>query len=73
MRVITQNTVGDPSVLEVAEVERDGTVLNAPLVQARLADAVVTALVFGFPHNYSRLVQSSAAKNEPKYLRRAEE
>jgi len=57
----------------VAEADREGCALQAPLVQAKLEEAFVGSLLLGFSHNYSRLLQRPAQKLEPVHLRRAEE
>jgi transcriptional regulator GlxA family with amidase domain len=57
----------------LAEAERDGSALNAPLLAAQLAETFVHSLLLGFRHNHSQLLHSAAPKVEPGHLRRAEE
>ena len=56
----------------VGEGERDVNLLRWPLVEQRLAEAFICALLLGVPHNYSHLLQP-AERAEPAYVRRAEE
>src|SRR5262249_4262993 len=57
----------------IAEADREGSVMNAPLIKAQLAETLVCSLLLGFPHNHSRLLHSAAPKIAPAYLRRVEE
>lgn len=55
------------------EADRDASPLMSPLVQSRLVDAFVSALVIGLPHNYSHLLRATPTIDEPRYVRRAAE
>lgn len=57
----------------LAEADRDGSVLNTPLIQAQLSEVFVCAMLVGLQHNHSQLLRSKAAQVAPAHLRRAEE
>jgi len=58
--------------LMIGEAERGTSVLSSPLIQGRLAEAFVCALLLGVPHNHSHLLRPVSSV-EPGYVRRAEE
>lgn len=57
----------------LAEVDRDASVLRAPLVAARLAEALVCSLLLGLPHSHSKLVHATPPRAGAGYVLRAEE
>jgi AraC-like DNA-binding protein len=58
----------------VREADHPVSALDSPLVKARLAEALIVALLTGLPHNYSEwLAPESPRVNEPAYVRRAED
>ncbi len=56
-----------------AEADREVSVLHAPIVAARLSEALVCALLLGLPHNHSKLVRAPTPAAGAAYVRRAEE
>lgn len=57
----------------IAEAEHEHSVLRSPAVAAQLAETFVYAVLTGFSHNHSRLLEAPARAVEPACLRRAEE
>ncbi|HET7543803.1 MAG TPA: AraC family transcriptional regulator [Polyangiaceae bacterium] len=57
----------------IAEAEQEHSCLSSPLVAARLAESFIYAVLTGFSHNHSRLLEAPAKTIEPACLRRAEE
>jgi AraC-like DNA-binding protein len=57
----------------VDQADDDQGLLASPLVAARLADAVLFAMLLGLPHNYSPDVTSATRAAEPRHVRRAAE
>jgi AraC-like DNA-binding protein len=57
----------------IAEAEHESSVLRTPIVESRLADAFVSALLLGLPHNHSHLLRTSERAPEPRYIKRAEQ
>lgn len=57
----------------VESFDADGGVLDAPLVRAHLAEALVYGLVLGLPHDHTHRLRRPTADVTPRYVRKAEE
>lgn len=53
--------------------ERDQSVLRAPIIESRISETFVMALLLGVPHNYSRLLHKPQRLPEPRHVRRAQD
>jgi AraC-like DNA-binding protein len=56
----------------VGEADRHASLTRSPIVENRLAEAFVCALLSGLPHNHSHLFATSPKAAEPQCVRRAE-
>ena len=58
-------------IVDGAEQER--SVLRAPIIESRLSEAFVMALLMGLPHNHGHLLQRRPRGPEPRHVKRAQE